>query len=138
MAGNDPFADEDEGEAFEFDDSGDDIPEAAPPAPPAPSTEDPSQDNTVSGHPEGHFPNLAPPAPSTTSDTAPSSAETTVATSRSSTAGETTAERDGTSAAEGKDDKETDLSPLPPPPLDDDMETDPGRTGWQPKGVENL
>lgn len=141
LADNVSFADEDEGEAFDFDDSGDDIPEAdrpppAPPAPLAPSSKDQSQNNTVSSHPEGHLPSQDPPAPSTTSDSTPSSADTIVATSRSSTAGGVTAEGEGTSAAEGTDDRETDLPPPPPPPLDDDAETDLGRTGWQPKSVD--
>ncbi|KAL7380133.1 hypothetical protein ABVT39_012432 [Epinephelus coioides] len=123
---------EDEGEAFDFDDSGDDIPEAdrpppAPPAPLAPSSKDQSQDTTVASQPERHLPSLDPPAPSITSDAAPSSEDTTVATSRSSAAGG--AEGEGTSVAEGTDDTETDLPPPPPPPLDDDAETDPGRTG---------
>lgn len=125
---------EDEGEAFDFDDSGDDIPEAdrpppAPPAPLAPSNKDQSQDTMVASQPERHLPSLDPPAPSITSDAAPSSEDTTVTTSRSSTAGGATAEGEGTSVAEGTDDTETDLPPPPPPPLDDDAETDPGRTG---------
>ncbi|XP_067470980.1 rho guanine nucleotide exchange factor 10 isoform X1 [Thunnus thynnus] len=142
LADNVAFADEDEGEAFDFDESGDDIPEAdrpppAPPVPSAPSSKDQSQNNTVSSHPEGHLPSPDPPAPSTTSDTAPSSTDTTVATSRSSTAGEATTEGEETSAAEGTDDKETDLPPPPPPPLDDDAETDPGRTGSEGQEVSS-
>ncbi|XP_035529912.1 rho guanine nucleotide exchange factor 10 isoform X2 [Morone saxatilis] len=136
LADSVPFADEDEGEAFDFDDNGDDIPEAdrPPPAPPAPlgiSSSDQSQDKTVASHPEGHLPSPDPPAPSTTSDTTPSSTDTTVATSRSSTAGGATAEREGTSAAERTDDKETDLPlpPPPPPPFEDEAETDPERIG---------
>ncbi|XP_037602505.1 rho guanine nucleotide exchange factor 10 isoform X2 [Sebastes umbrosus] len=134
LADNVPFTDEDDGEAFDFDDSGDDIPEAdrpppAPPAPLAPSSKDQSQDTTVASHPEGQLPSPDPPAPSGTSDTAPSSADTPVATSISSTAGGATAEGEVTSAAEGTDDMETDLPPPPPPPLDDDAETDAGRTG---------
>ncbi|XP_074465805.1 rho guanine nucleotide exchange factor 10 isoform X2 [Sebastes fasciatus] len=135
LADNVPFPDEDDGEAFDFDDSGDDIPEAdrpppAPPAPLAPSSKDQSQDTTVASHPEGQLPSPDPPAPSSTSDTAPSSADTPVATSISSTAGGATAEGEVTSAAEGTDDMETDLPPPPPPPLDDDdAETDPARTG---------
>lgn len=130
LADNVPFADEDEGEAFDFDDSGDDIPEAdrLPPAPPvflAPSSKDQSQEKMVASSPEGHLPSPDVPAPSTTSSTAPSSADTTVARSKSSTTGE------GTSAAEGNDDKEMDLPP--PPPLDDDTQTDPERTGLLPK-----
>lgn len=143
LADNGPFADEDDGEAFDFDDSGDDIPEAdrpppAPPAPLPPSSKDQSQDTTVASQPEGHLPSPDPPAPSITSDTAPSSADTTVATSSSSTAGGATAEGVGTSAAEGTDDMETDLPPPPPTPLDDDAEIDPGRTGLQPKSVDIL
>ncbi|XP_044021639.1 rho guanine nucleotide exchange factor 10 isoform X2 [Siniperca chuatsi] len=134
LAENVPFADEDEGEAFDFDDSGDDIPEAdrpppATPAPHAPSSKDQGQDKMLASHPEGPLPSPDPPAPSTTSDIAPSSADTTVATSRSSTAGRATAEGEVTSAAEGTDDKETDLPLPPPPPLDDNSETDPGREG---------
>ncbi|XP_036927391.1 rho guanine nucleotide exchange factor 10 isoform X2 [Acanthopagrus latus] len=133
LADSVPFADEDEGEAFDFDDSGDDVPEAdhLPPAPSAPlasSSTDQCRDKLVASHPEGRIPMLSPPAPSSTPDTAPSSAGTEVATSRSSAAGGAAAEGDWTSAVEGTDDKETDLPP-PPPPVDDDTETDPGRTG---------
>lgn len=50
LADHGSFADEEEGEAFEFDDSGDDVPEAdrLPPAPPvfiAPSGEDHSEED---------------------------------------------------------------------------------------------
>ncbi|XP_034531081.1 rho guanine nucleotide exchange factor 10 isoform X2 [Notolabrus celidotus] len=130
-----PFADEDEGEAFEFDDSGDDIPAAdclppAPPPPLAPSTKEQSQDNIVASHPEDHLPSPDPQAPPATSNTAPSSSsDSKDTTGKSPTAGETTAEGEGTSAAEGTDNIETDLPLPPPPPLDDDAETDPGRTG---------
>lgn len=139
LADSVPFADEDEGEAFDFDDSGDDIPEAdrLPPAPPAPlssSSRDQCQDKMVAAHPEGNIPIPSPPTPS---DIAPSSADTEVATSRSSTAGGAAAEGEWTSAVEGTDDKETDLPP-PPPPVDEDTETDPGRTGLQPKRVYIL
>ncbi|XP_076017780.1 rho guanine nucleotide exchange factor 10 isoform X2 [Genypterus blacodes] len=118
-----PFADEDEGEAFDFDDSGDDIPEAdrllpAPPASLELNTEAQSQDSIASGHPED------PPVPSAAVGAAPS----TVATARSPTGG-ITAEREGTSAAEGSGDMETDLLPPPPPPIQDDSETNPGKTG---------
>ncbi|XP_063764236.1 rho guanine nucleotide exchange factor 10 isoform X3 [Eleginops maclovinus] len=135
LAANVPdFADEDEGEAFDFEDSGDDVPEAArpPPPPPAPltsSSNDPSQDMTAAGHPEGHLPSPDPPAPSITAHTAPSSADKPVATNASSTAGGATAGGEQTSAAEGAEDTETDLPPPPPPPLDFDAETDPGGTG---------
>lgn len=126
-----PF--EDEGEAFDFDDSGDDIPEAdrlppAPPAPLEPNTEAQSQDSIVVGHPEGHLSRLDPPVPSATVGAAPS----TVATARSPTGG-ITAEREGTSAAEGSGYMETDLLPPPPPPLHDDVEANPGKTGLCPK-----
>ncbi|XP_022073637.1 rho guanine nucleotide exchange factor 10 isoform X1 [Acanthochromis polyacanthus] len=128
-----PFADEDEGEAFDFDDSGDDIPAAdcpppAPPAPLAPISKDQSQNNNAASHPDALLPVPTPPAPSSASNTTLSSADTTVATRGSSTAGGETAEAKGTSAAEGADDREKDL-PLPPPPLDDDTETDPRTTG---------
>lgn len=121
-----PFADEEEGEAFDFDDSGDDIPQADCP-PPAPADfltsncKDQSQDNAL-----GHSSILDPPKPSSTSNTDESSA---VTVNRSSSAGGSTAE--GTSAAEGADDREIDLPPPPPLPLplDDDTETDSGTTG---------
>ncbi|XP_068436539.1 rho guanine nucleotide exchange factor 10 isoform X2 [Clinocottus analis] len=134
LADSATFADEDEGETFDFDDSGDDIPEAdhlppAPPAPLAPSSNDQGPDQLMVSHPEGHLTSPDTPAPSTTSATAPSSADIAVATSRSSTAGGATAEGERTSAAEGTDDMETDLPPPPPPSLVDDAETDPGRTG---------
>ncbi|KAK1893735.1 Rho guanine nucleotide exchange factor 10, partial [Dissostichus eleginoides] len=84
---------------------------------------------TVVSPPEGHLPSPDPPAPSITPHTAPSSAEEPVAASASSTAGGAAAGGEWTSAAEGADDMETDLPPPPPPPLDDEAETDPGRTG---------
>ncbi|XP_019117682.2 rho guanine nucleotide exchange factor 10 isoform X3 [Larimichthys crocea] len=121
LADNVTFGDEDEGEAFDFDDSGDDIPEADR-LPPAPQ----NQDKIMASNPEGHLSCPDPPALSNTSNT-PSSADTTIATSRSSTAGGSTTEADVTSAVEGTDDKEADLPPPPPPPLDDYAETDPGR-----------
>ncbi|KAM3594957.1 uncharacterized protein V6R79_015932 [Siganus canaliculatus] len=128
-----PFADEDEGEAFEFDDSGDDIPEAdrIPPATAAslaPGSKDHRQDDMMDNKPEGDLPSPEPLAPSTTCDAAQSSADTASARNRSSTAGGGTTEGEGTSAAEVADDTETDLPP-PPPPLDDDTDTDPGKTG---------
>lgn len=130
---NIPFPDDDEGEAFDFDDSSDDIPEAgcpppAPPSPPpAPSSKDHSQDNMVASHPEGHLPD--PPTPSTTLDTALSSADATVATNRSFAAGGSTAGGERTGY------KETDLPPPPPPPFDTDTvtDTDPRQTGLQQK-----
>ncbi|KAM9841978.1 rho guanine nucleotide exchange factor 10 [Aulostomus maculatus] len=132
LADSVPFVDEDEGEAFDFDDSGDDIPEAdrpppAPPSPLVPSSKD--QDIPVSSQPEGHSSDPAPAAPSTIS--APLSANTN--TNRSSPAGEATTEGDRTSAAERTDDKETDLLPPPPPPLEGDS----GRTGSDDQDVSN-
>ncbi|XP_065822603.1 rho guanine nucleotide exchange factor 10 isoform X2 [Labrus bergylta] len=133
LADSVPFADEDEGEAFDFDDSGDDIPEAdslppAPPPPLAPGRKEQSQDNMVANHPEGPIPSLEPPAPSTTCDTAPS-VDTAAATGRSLSTGGATAEGEGTSAPEGIDNIDADLPLPPPPPLnDDDTETDPGET----------
>ncbi|KAM6969409.1 rho guanine nucleotide exchange factor 10 isoform 2-T2 [Tautogolabrus adspersus] len=132
LADSVPIADEDEGEAFDFDDSGDDIPDRLPPAPPpplAPSSKEQSQDNMVASHPEGPIPSLEPPAPSTTRDTAPSSVDPAAATGRSFSTGGATAEGEGTSAPEGIDNIEADLPLPPPPPLnDDDAETDPGKT----------
>uniref|UniRef100_A0A3B5BHW3 Rho guanine nucleotide exchange factor 10 n=1 Tax=Stegastes partitus TaxID=144197 RepID=A0A3B5BHW3_9TELE len=66
LADSVPFADEDEGEAFDFDDSGDDVPEAdcpppAPPPPLSPTGKDQSQNNSVASHPEAHLPTLNPP-----------------------------------------------------------------------------
>ncbi|XP_060918645.1 rho guanine nucleotide exchange factor 10 isoform X2 [Labrus mixtus] len=134
LADSVPFADEDQGEAFDFDDSGDDIPPEAdslPPAPPpplAPNSKGQSQDNMVASHPEGPIPSLEPPAPSTTCDTAPS-VDTAAATGRSLSTGGATAEGEGTSAPEGIDNIDADLPLPPPPPLnDDDAETDPGET----------
>lgn len=122
-----PFGDEDEGEAFDFDDSGDEIPDA-PPAPLALISKDQSQDNCVTSPPM-----LDPPAPSPTSNAAPSSADIIVVTSRSSSADGTTVAVEETSAAEGSNDREKDLPPppSPPPPLDDHTQTDPGTTGLQ-------
>lgn len=129
LADNVTFGDEDEGEAFDFDDSGDDIPEADR-LPPAPQ----NQDKIMASNPEGHLSCPDPPALSNASNT-PSSADTTIATSRSSTAGGSTTGADVTSAVEGTDDKEADLPLPPPPPLDDYAETDPGRAGLQPRSV---
>ncbi|XP_040055874.2 rho guanine nucleotide exchange factor 10 isoform X2 [Gasterosteus aculeatus] len=116
-------ADEDEGEAFDFDDSGDDnVPEAdcPPPAPPAPLAAGSADGGRDVRPPEGRLASPAPPAPPSTADAAPSAADATAATSRSTAAG-----GDGTSG-----DTETDLPP--PPPLDEDgAEADPGGTGGE-------
>ncbi|XP_068195753.1 rho guanine nucleotide exchange factor 10 isoform X2 [Antennarius striatus] len=128
------FADEDEGEPFDFDDTDDDILEAdqptpAPPSPLTPSRKDPNHEALVSSHPEGHLHN--PPALSTAPNTTPSSADTTVEPVRSSNICAATEEGKGTSSIEGIDDKETDLPPPPPPPFFDDAETDAGQTGGE-------
>lgn len=106
LADHSSLADEDEGEAFEFDDSGDEVPEAdrLPPAPPvfiAPSAD---------GHSEGDLP--AAPAPVSTEAPALSTEEAAVTTRQAPAApGADTSAIDETEA------KETDLPP-PPPPLD--------------------
>ncbi|XP_029972850.1 rho guanine nucleotide exchange factor 10 isoform X2 [Salarias fasciatus] len=124
-------AEEDEGEAFDFDDSADDIlpaaiPPPAPPSPPAAPMEDQSQDGAVAGHTESRVPTSDPRAPASTSSAAPSSVDAAVSMSIPSTADGAAAEAKETSVPEGADDRETDLpSPLPPPPppLDDDTES---------------
>ncbi|XP_061598997.1 rho guanine nucleotide exchange factor 10 isoform X2 [Cololabis saira] len=121
---------EEEGEAFDFDDSGEEIPDA-PPAPQDCTSKDQSQDTSVT-----HPPLLDPPAPSSTSNAAPLSADTTVLTSRSSSAGETTttAAAEGTSAAAEANEREKDLPPPPPllAPLDViNIQTDPATTGFE-------
>ncbi|XP_072313311.1 rho guanine nucleotide exchange factor 10 isoform X2 [Eucyclogobius newberryi] len=94
---------EDEGEAFEFDDSGDDIPEADrfPPAPPvfiAPSAEDQSEED------------LPPPI---VAETAPSPEGSTITSSQSlSAGGEVLA---GAHTAVTHQDGDADLPPQPPP-----------------------
>ncbi|KAM4724485.1 rho guanine nucleotide exchange factor 10 isoform 2-T2 [Anableps anableps] len=114
LADNVPFDDEDEGEAFDFD-SGEDIPEAPPALTILPS-EDPSQENSVTSHPEGSYSILDPPAPF--SNLAPSSMDSAVAISKPSSADRETTEAKETSAAEGTNDREEDLPPPPsPPPL---------------------
>ncbi|XP_014894922.1 rho guanine nucleotide exchange factor 10 isoform X1 [Poecilia latipinna] len=126
LADNVPFDDEDEGEPFDFD-SGDDIPEA-PPAPPSFPSEDPSQANSVTGHPDGSYSNLDPPAQF--SNLAPTSEDAAVATSKPSSAGRETTETEETSVAEGTNDREEDLPPLPspPPPVGYGIQTDPRST----------
>ncbi|KAK7905032.1 hypothetical protein WMY93_017639 [Mugilogobius chulae] len=102
---------EEEGEAFEFDDSGDDIPEAdrLPPAPPvfiAPSAEDHSEED------------LPPPI---AAETAPSPEESTITSSQShSTGGEVLA---STHTAVGVEDAD-----LPPPPPLNDTQRDEEKT----------
>lgn len=118
LVDNGSFADEDEGEAFEFDDSGDDIPEAdrLPPAPPvfiAPSAEDHSEEDL--------------PAPVSAEATALSTDETTVATCQSPTAGGKTSAGVDTSVIEETNGKDVDLPP-PPPPLADYSHLDQEKT----------
>ncbi|XP_056151253.1 rho guanine nucleotide exchange factor 10 isoform X2 [Lampris incognitus] len=115
LAGEVPFADEDEGEAFDFDDSGDEIPEAdrpppTLPAPLAPNDGTHAQVNPVTYPPAGQPPKLDPPATPLTVDSAASSADTTVAMETTSTTGGTSGEGEAAPAA-----KDTDF-PLPPPP----------------------
>lgn len=129
-----PLADDDEGEAFDFDDSGDEVPEADRPPPALPAPPPPSSTAQSQGtHPEAHPPIPDPPAPTPVSDTAPSSA---VVKSGGSTAAGATGDGQATSAGEGTDDAEIDLPP--PPPLNDEAETDPGRTGLQSKMLTVL
>ncbi|XP_041668874.1 rho guanine nucleotide exchange factor 10 isoform X2 [Cheilinus undulatus] len=134
LADSVPFADEEEGEAFDFDDSGDDIPEAdcpppAPPPPLAPSSKEQSQDNMVANHLEG--PKRDSTAPSATPNTAPSSRNSTAATGKSTSAGGATVDGGRTSAPGGIDIIDTDLPLPPPPPLNDETETDPGRADME-------
>lgn len=117
LADNDAFVDEDEGEAFDFD-SGDDIPEAdhPPPEAVAPSCMDNSRDSV-----EAHIlPSPDLPQPSTTSNAAPSLADTTASSRASAADGERAEEV--TSAVERCDDREADL-PAPPPLSSDSKQT---------------
>ncbi|KAM9707401.1 rho guanine nucleotide exchange factor 10 isoform 2-T3 [Menidia menidia] len=128
LADNVAYEDEDEGEAFDFDDSGDDFPKAPPP-PQAVTGMEQSRDDPVSCQP------VVPPPPAspTASNTAPSPPDTTAATGQSSLGGGTTTEGEGTFAEVGVNDDEKDLppppSPSPPPPLADDIQINPGDTG---------
>ncbi|XP_029349494.1 rho guanine nucleotide exchange factor 10 isoform X3 [Echeneis naucrates] len=130
LADSTPLADDDEGQAFDFDDSGDDVPEAdhPPPGPTsltAPSSKDQRQDSLVASHHEGNLPNPETPVQNPPSG---ASADTTFVTNGASTADGTTP-AEGMTTAEGTDDRETDLPLPPPPPLNDDTEKDSGRTG---------
>ncbi|XP_055718872.1 rho guanine nucleotide exchange factor 10-like isoform X2 [Salvelinus fontinalis] len=73
-----PYADEEEGEQFEFDDSGDEFPEAdrSPHAPPAPDYGGKAQINGVAPHPQQEGPD---PRPSNTEPTAAAADTDTVA-----------------------------------------------------------
>lgn len=70
-----PYADEEEGEQFEFDDSGDEFPEAdrTPHAPPAPDYGGKAQINGVAPHPQQEGPD---PRPSNPEPTAAAAADT--------------------------------------------------------------
>lgn len=145
LADDVPFADEEEGEAFEFEDSGDETPEAdrPPPAPPAPDYTDQGQFNGVAPHPEGQPPNPDPPAPDIPAATPPAqsaeaaspgppdTANTTNTANTADTAAVATAEGEVVSAVViGTDDKDTDL-PLPPEEATPTA-TDAGVTGsWE-------
>ncbi|KAM4625769.1 rho guanine nucleotide exchange factor 10 isoform 2-T2 [Polymixia lowei] len=144
LADDVPFVDEDEGEAFDFDDSGDEIPEAdrpppAPRAPPAPDHGPRSQVNGVAGSHEGKPPEPDPPGPPPAVDAATSSADAAVAKDAAPAAAGATTEGEGTSVARGTDDKETDLPPPPPPPLEDDTPTgtDMGKIGSEVQDVSS-
>ncbi|XP_034051320.1 rho guanine nucleotide exchange factor 10 isoform X2 [Thalassophryne amazonica] len=117
------FADDDDedGQPFDFD-SDDDIPEAdrLPPAPPPPMV------FTCSDQPEVHLSSLDTPAPSSTITMAPPSADTIDVKARSSLAG------DG--AGLGTDKAETHLSP---PPVQDEVEEDPAKTGSEGQEVSS-
>ncbi|XP_057715226.1 rho guanine nucleotide exchange factor 10 isoform X2 [Corythoichthys intestinalis] len=102
--------DEDEGEAFDFDDSGDDIPEADRPHPDHKSKNQTHAD-LVCHAAEGDIPSLAPKISSILPDTTPPAE---LSGCRVFTAVESAA-ADVPVAAEETDDKEINL-PLPPPP----------------------
>ncbi|XP_014065815.2 rho guanine nucleotide exchange factor 10 isoform X1 [Salmo salar] len=125
-----PYADEEEGEQFEFDDSGDEVPEAdrPPPAPLAPDYG--AQANSVAPHPEpegadpephleGQPSNPDPPTATATVDT------TTATVAASVPATVTTTDTAAVAAAEGEKASavpvpaDTD-SDLPPPPSSED------------------
>ncbi|XP_033844626.1 rho guanine nucleotide exchange factor 10 isoform X1 [Periophthalmus magnuspinnatus] len=114
LVDNDSY--EDEGEAFEFDDSGDDIPEAdrlPPPAPPvfiAPSAEDHSEED------------LPPPVDT---ETAPLPDESTITSSQFLSTGGEVVPGAHTSVAENKD------ADLPAPPSLSDMERDEEKTAGE-------
>lgn len=131
LADSNPFDDEDEGEAFDFDDSGDDVPQA-PPAPEVLIDEDQSKHGSAASHPEGYPSILEPPAPfSNTTAAAAAAADPTATTSKPCSPGGATTEAEWTSVPEGSNDREADLPPppTPPPPLGYDLQTDPKSTG---------
>lgn len=130
LADHAPFADEDEGEPFDFDDSGDDTQvDPPPPAPLAPPSSN-GVDQSLGNLDNRLLPGPDPRAPSTTANTALSATEPPPVTGRSAVAGGATAEGEETSAAEWTDDKVPDL---PPPPPDASTEKDSRLTGLQPK-----
>lgn len=132
-----PYADEEEGEQFEFDDSGDEFPEAdrPPHGPPAPDYGGKAQINGVVPHPQQGGPdpqpsNLEPTAAA--ADTAPVAAEPPVSVAMATTdtvasapeapvAMATTETTAPVAAAEGDKtssvpaDADSDLPPPPPP-----------------------
>ncbi|XP_012717525.2 rho guanine nucleotide exchange factor 10 isoform X2 [Fundulus heteroclitus] len=126
LADNVPFDEEDQGEPFDFD-SGDDVPEV-PPVPPLLPSEDSSQDNSLTSHPEGSHGILDPPAQF--SNSAPSSVDAAVVTSKPFSAGRETTEAKETSATEETNDREEDLPPPPSPPhpVGYGTQTDPSST----------
>ncbi|KAM4541363.1 rho guanine nucleotide exchange factor 10 isoform 2-T2 [Fundulus diaphanus] len=133
LADNVPF-DEEDGEAFDFD-SGDDVP-AVPPVPPLLPSEDSSQENSLTSHPEGSHDILDPPAQF--SNSAPSSVDAAVVTSKPFSAGRETTEAKETSAAKETNDREEDLPPPPPSPphpVGYGIQTDPSSTDTEEKSA---
>nr|XP_023850775.1 rho guanine nucleotide exchange factor 10-like [Salvelinus alpinus] len=132
-----PYADEEEGEQFEFDDSGDEFPEAdrSPHAPPAPDYGGKAQINGVAPHPQQEGPDPRPsnteptaaaadtdtvaaeppvPVAMATTDTVVSAPEAPVANATTeTTAPVAAAEGDNTSSVPA--DADSDLPPPPPP-----------------------
>uniref|UniRef100_A0A3P8UHR9 Rho guanine nucleotide exchange factor 10 n=1 Tax=Cynoglossus semilaevis TaxID=244447 RepID=A0A3P8UHR9_CYNSE len=118
------FDDEDEGEVFDFDDSGDEAAKVGhrpptPPAPPALNDENDYQESLGTGVPEDQLP--VPPVPSST---VPSSSAAAERSSTSTTSGATSPER--TAEAEADLPPPPPPSPPPPPPSNEDEETPPG------------
>ncbi|XP_041711312.1 rho guanine nucleotide exchange factor 10 isoform X2 [Coregonus clupeaformis] len=118
-----PYADEEEGEQFEFDDSGDEVPEAdrPPPAPPAPDYGAQAQVNGVAPHPELEgadpepHPEGQPSNPDTITATVAASLPVPVAMATTDTSAVATAEGGKASAVPVPADTDSDLPPPPPP-----------------------
>ncbi|CAB1335040.1 unnamed protein product, partial [Coregonus sp. 'balchen'] len=114
---------EKEGEQFEFDDSGDEVPEAdrPPPAPPAPDYGAQAQVNGVAPHPELEgadpepHPEGQPSNPDTITATVAASLPVPVAMATTDTSAVATAEGGKASAVPVPADTDSDLPPPPPP-----------------------